>query len=89
MWFITISLAAIIATLLYFLLPKKYQLQSLTLMLWGATVMILVDHTLGYTGGKFLAPEVGSSWGNELSLGLLMLLPVIIIWLVILFRNKK
>lgn len=89
MWLITIAVASITSTLLYLFLPKKYQLHSLTLMLWGATVMILVDHTLDYTGGKFLAPEVGSSWENELFLGVLMMLPVIIIWLVILIKNKR
>jgi len=54
MWLITTFITALTATLLWFLLKKKYKLGFLSLMLWGATIMILVDHILGYEGGKFI-----------------------------------
>jgi len=54
MWLVTTSIAAVGATLTKFVLPKKYRLDLLALMLWGAAVMILIDHILGYEGGEFL-----------------------------------
>ena len=80
MWLITTLVAALTATLLRFLLKNKYKLGFLSLMLWGATIMILVDHLLGYEGGKFLEIETDGMIKNGTLLGIMMLIPVFFIW---------
>jgi len=80
MWLVTTSIAATGATLANFVLPKKYKLDFLALMLWGATAMILVDHIFGYEGGEFLEKTTGGMIKNSTILGLAMLAPVFIIW---------
>lgn len=44
--------------------------------------MISVDHILGYEGGNFLEMETGGLIKNGILLGLVMLIPVLLIWLV-------
>jgi len=93
MWLITTLITALIATLLWHILKKKYKLGFLSLMLWGATIMILVDHILGYEGGQFLEIETDGLVTSGTLLGLLMLIPVFIVWLTALlipkFQNFK
>jgi len=88
MWLITTFIAALTATLLWFLLKKKYKLGFLSLMLWGATIMILVDHLLGYEGGKFLEIETDGMIKSGTLLGIAMLIPIIFIWLIAIFSSK-
>lgn len=88
MWLITTFIAALIATLLWFLLKKKYKLGFLSLMLWGATIMILADHLLGYEGGKFLEIETDGMIKSGTLLGIVMLAPVFFIWFIVLFISK-
>ena len=88
MWLITTFIAALTATLLWFLLRKKYKLGFLSLMLWGATIMILVDHLLGYEGGKFLEIETDGMIKSGVLLGIMMLIPVFLIWFIALFISK-
>ena len=80
MWLATTSIAAAGATLGKFVLPKKFKLGFLVLMLWGAAVMILVDHVLGYGGGAFLEKTTDGMITNSTVLGIAMLIPVLIIW---------
>lgn len=80
MWLITTFIAAVTATLLWFCLKKKYKLGFLSLMLWGATLMILVDHILGYEGGKFLETETDGMIKSGTWLGIVMLIPVFFVW---------
>jgi len=80
MWLATTSITATGATLANCILPKKYKLGFLALMLWGATAMILVDHILGYEGGSFLEKTTDGMVKNSAILGLAMLVPVFIIW---------
>jgi hypothetical protein len=87
MWLITTFIAALTATLLWFLLKKKYQLGLLSLMLWGATIMILVDHLLGYKGGKFLETETDGIIKNGILLGIVMLLPIFFVWFIAISRS--
>lgn len=89
MWLITTFIFAIMATLLWYVLKKKYKLGFLSLMLWGATIMILVDCLLGYEGGQFIKLETNGLIGNGILLGILMLAPVFIIWLIALFVSTK
>jgi len=88
MWLITTFIAALTATLLWFLLKKKYKLGFLSLMLWGATIMILVDHLLGYKGGNFLEVETDGMIKSGTLLGIAMLIPIIFIWLIAIFISK-
>ncbi|MFA4996391.1 MAG: hypothetical protein WC536_04605 [Patescibacteria group bacterium] len=91
MWLLTTLIAAIFATLCWVYFKGKYRLGFLSLMLWGATFMILVDHILGYEGGSFLESQTDGLINNATVLGLLMLIPVIIIWFgsVLLNHQKK
>jgi len=90
MWLATTSIAAAGATLGKFVLPKKFKLGFLVLMLWGAAVMILVDHVLGYGGGAFLEKTTDGMITNSTVLGIAMLIPVLIIWGVsLLISNLK
>ena len=89
MWLATTLIAAIIASILYFKYPQKLRLDLLSLMLWGATLMILVDHILGYEGGAFFEPQTDGLVGNATTLGFLMLIPVILIWFVVMITNLK
>ncbi len=57
-------------------------------MLWGAAIMILVDHILGYEGGKFLEMETDGMIKNGTLLGIIMLIPVFFIWFIALFVSK-
>ena len=88
MWLITTLILAIIATILYAFL-KKYKLNYLALMFWGAFIMILVDHVLGYEGGNFLEYETEGLINNGVILGIVMAIPVIAIWLVLVAIEKK
>jgi len=90
MWLATTFIAATGATLAKFVLPKKYKLNFLALMLWGATAMILVDHIFGYEGGAFFEKTTNGMIKNGIILGLAMLVPVFIIWgISLLISNLK
>ena len=80
MWLVTTLIAAIIVTIFWFEAPKKYKLNSLALMLWGLSVMIFVDHVLGYEGGAFLEMETDGLISSGVVLGIAMLIPIFIIW---------
>jgi len=89
-WLVTTSIAAVGATLTKFVLPKKYRLDLLALMLWGAAVMILIDHILGYEGGEFLEKITDGMIKNGAMLGIAMLVPVFVIWgISLLISNLK
>jgi hypothetical protein len=81
MWLFTTLIAAVIASIFSFRFNGKYKLGFLSLMLWGATLMILTDHILGYEGGAFFESQTDGLVGNATILGILMLIPVIVIWL--------
>jgi ABC-type transport system involved in multi-copper enzyme maturation permease subunit len=88
MWLITTLIAAIGVTILWYGAPKIYKLDLLSLMLWGASFMILVDHSLGYEGGSFVEMETGGLITNGIVLGIVMLIPVFIIWITVLIIKK-
>jgi len=90
MWLVTTSIAAAGATLGKFVIPRDYKLGFLALMLWGAAVMILVDHVLGYEGGAFLQKTTGGVIKNGTMLGIAMLVPVFLTWgISLLISNLK
>jgi len=62
-------------------------LKLLSLILWGATIMIFIDHLIGYLieGGEFL--EVSP---NALVLGFVMLLGALMVWeLILIVKDPK
>ncbi len=88
MWLITTLIAAIAVTAIWYVKPKIYKLDILSLMLWGTSIMILVDHILGYEGGEFIELETDGLITNGAILGIVMLIPILIIWEVILITSK-
>jgi hypothetical protein len=80
MWLITSLIAAIAVTAIWFIAPKRYQLHFLALMLWGLSIMVLVDHILGYEGGAFVEMETDGLISNSIVLGIVMLIPIFVIW---------
>jgi len=88
MWLITTLIAAIGVTILWYVAPKIYKLDLLSLMLWGASFMILVDHLLAYQDGSFVEMETGGLITNGIVLGIVMLIPVFIIWITVLIIKK-
>ncbi|MEX2750764.1 MAG: hypothetical protein Q6366_002650 [Candidatus Freyarchaeota archaeon] len=90
MWLITTCIAAIGATAAWFVAPKKYKLGFLSLMLWGASIMIFIDHILGYEGGEFIKMTTDGMITNSTVLGIAMLIPIFIIWeIYVVFSMKK
>jgi hypothetical protein len=87
MWLATTFIAAFIATFLRIILKNKYKLGFLSLMLWGAAIMMLVDHILGYEGGAFLESKTDGLITDGITLGAVMLLPVLLIWSISLKKN--
>jgi hypothetical protein len=88
MWLVTTALSATTATALNFILPKRYKLGFLSLMLWGATIMILIDHFLGYEGGEFLERTTDGLIKSGATLGWVMLIPVVVVWLISLLTTN-
>ena len=89
MWLIIIAYAAVITTIIWYSRAEndKYMLKLLALMLWGATIMVLVDHIAGYLmeGGEFLelTPEATI-------LGFVMVLGAIVLWeIVLILKDPK
>jgi len=88
MWLIVSFIAAIAVTALWIFASKKYQLSFLALMLWGLSIMILIDHIIGYEGGPFLEMETDGFIANGVVLGITMLIPIFLIWEIHLIRLK-
>lgn len=88
MWLITTLIAALVVTLAWLIAPKKYKLNFLALMLWGLSVMILVDHIMGYEGGAFLEMETDGLITSGVVLGIAMLIPIFTLWEAVLVKAK-
>ncbi len=88
MWLITTLIAAIVVTAAWYIAPRKYKLNFLSLMLWGSSLMILVDHIIGYEGGAFLELETEGLITNGTLLGIVMLIPIFVLWEIILITSK-
>jgi ABC-type transport system involved in multi-copper enzyme maturation permease subunit len=89
MWLVTTLIAAIIVTLIWYIKPKIYKLEILGLMLWGTSIMILVDHILGYEGGAFVEMETDGLITNGALLGIVMLIPIVVLWGIIMLTKKQ
>ena len=88
MWLVTTLIAAIAVTAIWYVKPKIYKLDILSLMLWGTSIMILVDHILGYEGGEFFQLETDGLITNGTLLGIVMLIPIFVLWEILLITSK-
>jgi hypothetical protein len=88
MWLVTTILAAIAVTAIWYIKPKIYKLDILSLMLWGTSIMILVDHILGYEGGEFIELETDGLITSGMLLGIVMLIPIFVFWEILLIMSK-
>jgi hypothetical protein len=88
MWLITSFISAIAVTAVWIFAPKKYLLGFLGLMLWGLAIMVLVDHIMGYEGGPFVEMETNGLITKGTVLGIVMLIPIFIIWEILLIHSK-
>lgn len=86
MWLIITSLAAIVTTIIWYVKSPndKYQLGTLSLMLWGATIMWFVDHVMAYLneGGEFFEINMDATL-----LGISVIILALLVWLGILLIN--
>jgi len=88
MWLVTTLIAAIAVTAIWYVKPKIYKLDILSLMLWGTSIMILVDHILGYRGGAFIELETEGMITSGTLLGIVMLIPIFVFWEILLITTK-
>jgi len=87
MWLITITFAAAIVTALwYFKDNGDYKLDVLALILWGAAIMIFIDHLTGYLEeGVFLEMTADAT-----VLGIVLVLVAIVAWeAYVIFKDPK
>ncbi|MCM8787633.1 MAG: hypothetical protein NC935_06220 [Candidatus Omnitrophica bacterium] len=88
MWLVTAAFCAGCATVAKLILLKNLKIGFLALMLWGATIMILVDHLIGYEGKTFLEKTTDGIIKNGTLLGVAMLIPIFIVWLIFLLAEN-
>jgi len=83
-------LAAVIATAIWYIYDDRretYSLGVLALILWGTSIMVLVDHVMGYLaeGGEFIEATPDAAL-----LSATLLLTALIVWeVVLLVRDPK
>ncbi len=95
MWLVALALATVISTMLwYFKDDGRYRLDVLSLILWGSTIMVFVDHAMGYYNEVILAGLEGGefvevSW-QAFMLSILLVCVAIALWeLYLIFRKPK
>jgi len=84
MWLIVTFVFAVIVSLMHLKIKnKKLRLDFFALMLWGAFVMILVDHIIGFIteGGNFIEFTTEGLISSGVMLGIAMFMPILVIWL--------
>jgi len=81
MWLIIVSLTAAIVAALWYIREDIPKLSYLGLILWGTTIMIFVDHIMGYLseGGEFIEMTPDATL-----LGIVLVITAIILWEIIL-----
>ncbi|MEL9940577.1 MAG: hypothetical protein QW348_05895 [Ignisphaera sp.] len=84
MWLLILAYAAAISTMLWYSKAENdvYGYKYLAAILWGATIMVFIDHLYSYfsEGGEFMEISVDAA-----VLGFSMLLIAILIWILIVF----
>lgn len=76
-------IAAVATTAVYLIWPKakEYRVDLLVLMLWGLSLCLFIDHSLGYMldGGSGLDEYFDVS-ADGVIVGFLMLIPIYAVW---------
>jgi hypothetical protein len=84
MWLVITFIAALAATALHYGAKRlrKFRFDFLALMLWGASIMVLVDHSIAFMneGGEFVAITTDGLVPDAAVLGVLMAIPILAIW---------
>lgn len=88
MWLITSLIAAMGATVLAIYFKARHKTGYVSLMLWGGTIMITIDHLISYEGGQFLERKTSGLVPSATVLGLLMLIPILLFWIILIFRSR-
>jgi len=89
MWLIILAFAAAMVTPIWYSVAEedKYLLRLLCLILWGATIMVLVDHIMGFLmeGGEFFELSLDAT-----VLGFAMLIAALVAWeIILLLKDPK
>jgi hypothetical protein len=89
LWLLILAFASAIATALWYSIAEndKYMLKLLSAILWGATIMVFVDHVMGYLmkGGEFFELTA-----DAMVLGFVLLITALVVWeIVLLLRDPK
>lgn len=89
MWLIVLAMASALSTALWYSKAENdvYMLRLLSLILWGASIMVFVDHVMGYLmeGGEFL--EISA---EATVLGFVLLITALVIWeIVLLIKDPR
>ncbi|MHA1409139.1 MAG: hypothetical protein ACTSQY_02250 [Candidatus Odinarchaeia archaeon] len=89
MWLIIVALAAAVSTAIWYTQAgnDKYMLNILSLIFWGTTIMVLVDHVLGFLmeGGEFI--EMTAEAGM---LGAVLVVVALVVWeLILMLKDPK
>ncbi|MEM4389227.1 MAG: hypothetical protein QXG98_01015 [Candidatus Micrarchaeia archaeon] len=86
MWLVIMLIAALIATTAWMGLKERrnrYKLGFLALMLYGASIMILVDRAIAVMEGEPLIEFTTDGLiESGTVLGLAMLIPILLVWLI-------
>lgn len=81
--FIAPATAAIVATAVRKKVPARYHFGRLIAMLWGGTVMLVIDHILSgelVLYPPFLTKGFSNVWPEILTVGSLMTLAAVLVW---------
>jgi len=89
MWLVILAFAAVISTAVWYSKAEndEYMLKFLSLILWGTTIMVFVDHVMGYLmeGGEFLEMTA-----NATVLGIVLLIIALALWeIMLLLKDPK
>ncbi len=77
MWLIILAIAAVISTAAWYFEEKDYELDFLSIILWGATIMVFIDHLMNYLvyGKPFLDTSL-----NAALLGITLVIIALVAW---------
>ncbi|MEM1991207.1 MAG: hypothetical protein QXL13_01015 [Nitrososphaerota archaeon] len=89
MWLVVLAMAATLSTAIWYSKAENdvYMLKLLSLIFWGATIMVFIDHVMGYLmeGGAFLEMSVEAA-----VLGFILLIFALIVWeIVLIIKDPK
>jgi len=90
MWLVVMMFAAVVVTAVWYASDKarkQYNIGLLGLLLWGTSIMVLVDHLMGYhsEGGPFI-----ESSPEAILLSIILLMTALIVWeAVLLLKDPK